>query len=92
MLGCRHGTTRKLIYPMRFAATHGFTEVHPWPVDHDGVDYSVLAITTKGPVSMFSHGSREDFMGVWNPHTNTGTAHFAEYEELPAQEDLVMGC
>ena len=25
-------------------------------------------------------------MGVWNPHTNTGTVHFAEYEELPAKK------
>ena len=23
----------RIVYPMRFAATHGFTEVHPWPVD-----------------------------------------------------------
>ena len=73
-------------YPMRFVATHGFTEIHPWPVDQDGVDYSVVRNHTKGPVSMFSYGSREDFMGVWNPHTNTGTVHFAEYEEVPARK------
>jgi len=76
----------QIAYPMRFAATHGFTEVHPWPVDQDGVDYSVLRNHLKGPVSMFVHGSRENFMGVWNPHTNTGTVHFAEYEELPAKK------
>ena len=73
-------------YPMRFAATHGFTEVHPWPVDQDGVDYSVVRNHTKGPVSMFSYGSRENFMGVWNPHTKTGTVHFADYEEVPARK------
>jgi tetratricopeptide (TPR) repeat protein len=73
-------------YPMRFAATHGFTEVHPWPVDQDGVDYSIVRNHTKGPVSMFSYGSRENFMGVWNPHTNTGTVHFADYEEVPARK------
>ena len=76
----------RIMYPMRFAATHGFTEVHPWPVDQDGVDYSVLRNHLKGPVSMFAHGSRENFMGVWNPHTNTGTVHFAEYEALPAKK------
>ena len=76
----------RIVYPMRFAATHGFTEVHPWPIDQDGVDYSILANHKKGPVSMFVHGSREPFMGVWNPHTNTGTVHFAEYEELPAKK------
>lgn len=73
-------------YPMRFVATHGFTEVHPWPVDQDGIDYSVVRNHTKGPVSMFSYGSRENFMGVWSPHTNTGTVHFADYEEVPARK------
>lgn len=76
----------QISYPMRFTATHGFTEIHPWPVDQDGVDYSVVRNQTKGPVSMFSYGSRENFMGVWNPHTNTGTVHFADYEELPAKK------
>lgn len=76
----------RIAYPMRFAATHGFTEIHTWPVDEDGVDYSLLRNHTKGPVSMFVHGSRENFMGVWNPHTNTGTVHFAEYEDLPAKK------
>src|SRR6266567_9572154 len=76
----------QIAYPMRFVATHGFTEIHPWPVDQDGVDYSVVRNHTKGPVSMFSYGSRENFIGVWNPHINTGTAHFAEYEEVPARK------
>ncbi len=76
----------RIEYPMRFAATHGFTEVHTWPVDDDGVDYSIVANHKKGPVSMFAHGSREDFMGVWNPHTNTGTVHYARYAELPAKK------
>ncbi len=76
----------RIAYPMQFAATHGFTEIHTWPVDQDGVDYSLLRNHTKGPVSMFVHGSREPFMGVWNPHTNTGTVHFAMYEDLPAKK------
>ena len=76
----------RIVYPMRFAATHGFTEVHPWPVDTDGVDYSLLKNHTKGPVSMFVHGSREPFMGVWDPQTNAGIVHFAEYEKLPSKK------
>jgi hypothetical protein len=75
----------RIAYPMRFTATHGFTEIHPWPVDNDGIDYSLVRNQVKGPVSMFSYASREGFMGVWNPHTNTGTVHFAEYEDLPAK-------
>jgi tetratricopeptide (TPR) repeat protein len=75
-----------IIYPMRFAATHGFTEVHPWPVDTDGVDYSIVRNHLKGPVSMFTHGSREPFMGVWDPKAKFGVAHYAHYEHLPAKK------
>ena len=39
-----------------------------------------------GAVSLFAHGSREDFMGVWNPASRTGTVHFAHYEDLPAKK------
>lgn len=73
-------------YPMRFAAAHGFAEVQKWPVDSTGKDLSVIRNQTNGPVSLFVHGSRENFMGVWNPHTNTGTAHFADYADLPAKK------
>ncbi len=73
-------------YPMRFTGSHGFREVAPWPIDADGTDLSVIKNQTKGPVSVFVHGSREPFMGVWHPHTNTGTVHFADYAQLPAKK------
>ncbi|HKW61431.1 MAG TPA: DUF5107 domain-containing protein [Candidatus Acidoferrum sp.] len=76
----------RIQYPQRFAAAHGFAEVQRWPVDAQGRDLSVIRNQTDGPVSLFTHGSREDFMGVWNPHTNTGTAHFAEYLQVPAKK------
>ena len=76
----------RIQYPMRFAAAHGFAEVQRWPVDGQGKDLSVIRNQTDGPVSLFVHGSREDFIGVWNPHSNTGTAHFAEYAEVPAKK------
>ena len=76
----------RIDYPMRFAASHGFTEVQPWPVEADGTDLSLIRNQKKGPVSLFVHGSREPFMGLWNPHTNAGTAHFANYDELPAKK------
>src|SRR6476660_1811745 len=75
----------QIVYPMRFAASHGFTEIRPWPID-DGLDLSILKNHTRGPVSEFVHGSREDFMGVWHPRTNTGTVHFADYASLPAKK------
>jgi tetratricopeptide (TPR) repeat protein len=73
-------------YPMRFAAAHGFAEVQRWPIDSKGKDLSVIRNQTDGPVSLFVHGSRENFMGVWHPRTNTGTVHFADYAELPAKK------
>jgi len=76
----------RIQYPQRFAAAHGFAEVQRWPVDVQGKDLSIIRNQTDGPVSLFTHGSREDFMGVWNPHTNTGTAHFAEYLQVPAKK------
>ena len=75
----------RIQYPQRFAAAHGFAEVQRWPLAQ-GKDLSLIRNQTDGPVSLFSHGSREDFMGVWNPHTNTGTVHFAEYLQVPAKK------
>lgn len=76
----------RIQYPMRFTASHGFRDVQPWPIEADGTDLSVVKNQTKGPVSLFVHGSREPFMGVWHPHTNTGTVHFADYAQLPAKK------
>jgi tetratricopeptide (TPR) repeat protein len=83
--GIRVWDDSQIVYPMRFAASHGFTEVRPWPVD-DGLDLSIIRNHTRGPVSEFVHGSREGFMGIWNPQTKTGTVHFADYASLPAKK------
>ena len=72
-------------YPMRFTASHGFTEVNPWPIDASGKDLSIIHNQTDGPVSSFVHGSREPFMGALNPQTNSGTVHYADYDALPAK-------
>ena len=76
----------RIQYPMRFTASHGFHDVEPWPIQKDGTDLGVVKNQTSGPVSLFVHGSREPFMGVWNPHTHTGVVHYAEYSELPAKK------
>ena len=73
-------------YPMKFAASHGFTEVRPWPISSDGSNSSIIKEQQDGPVSFFVHGSREPFMGIWNPKTQAGTVHYAEYSELPAKK------
>jgi tetratricopeptide (TPR) repeat protein len=76
----------RICYPMRYSAAHGFADVDHWPVDSSGTDLSILKNHTYGPVSRFVHGSREPFMGIWNPKTNAGVAHFADYAELPAKK------
>ncbi len=77
----------RIEYPMRFAAAHGFTDVYRWPIlNAGGKDLSFLKNHTDGPVSYFSHGSHETFMGVWNPKTNNGVAQFSEYQDLPAKK------
>jgi tetratricopeptide (TPR) repeat protein len=73
-------------YPMKFAASHGFTEVRPWPIGPEGSDLSVIKNQRSGPVSYFVHGSHEPFMGIWNPKTQTGIVHYAEYSDLPAKK------
>ncbi len=76
----------RIEYPMRYAAAHGFAEVQTWPVDSQGKDLSIIRNQTDGPVSLFVHGSRENFMGVWHPKTNAGTVHFADYAQVPAKK------
>jgi tetratricopeptide (TPR) repeat protein len=76
----------RIEYPMRFTASHGFTDIEPWPIEADGTNLSIVKNHTKGPVSLFAHGSREPFMGVWHPHTNTGVAHYADHAQLPAKK------
>jgi tetratricopeptide (TPR) repeat protein len=80
------GEDSRLIYPTRFMASHGFTSVDPWPVDLEGRDLSVIRNQTGGPVSMFTHGSREPFIGVYHPRTDTGVAHVASPADLPTSK------
>ena len=76
----------RIDYPMQYVASHGFTNVYRWPNGPTGKDLRIIKNQTDGPVSFFVHGSHEPFMGVWNPKTNTGTAHYAEYRDLPAKK------
>jgi tetratricopeptide (TPR) repeat protein len=73
-------------YPMRFTASHGFREVDTWPVSSAGVDLSVVGHHTFGPVSQFSHGSREAFMGVYHPRTKAGVVHYSSPLDAPTRK------
>lgn len=76
----------RLVYPTELMATHGFTRIEPWPVDDTGRDLSVIRNQTNGPVSLFTYGMREGFVGVYHPHTKSGTVHVAAPAELPAHK------
>jgi len=77
----------RIQYPMRFAASHFFTDVYRWPVlTPHSKDMSLISNQTEGPVSYFSHATHETFMGVWHPKTQAGMAQFSEYQDLPSKK------
>lgn len=76
----------RITYPMRFTASHGFVDVDRWPVSTEGKDLSLVSNHTAGPVSRFVYGSREPYMGVWNPKMNAGVVHYADYGDLPGKK------
>jgi tetratricopeptide (TPR) repeat protein len=84
--GVRVWDDSRIAYPMRFTAAHGFREVDTWPVNRAGVDLSVVGNHTFGPVSQFSHGSREAFMGVYHPRTKTGVVHYSSPLDAPTKK------
>jgi predicted Zn-dependent protease len=84
--GVRVWDDSRIEYPMRFTASHGFREVDTWPVNKAGVDLTVVGNHTFGPVSQFSHGSREPFMGVYHPRTRAGVVHYSSPLDSPTKK------
>jgi len=76
----------RIIYPMKYTASHGFTNVDTWPVDARGTDNSMVGNHLFGPVSRFAYGSREPWMAVFHPHTNAGVVHWSSPDDLPAKK------
>ncbi len=76
----------RIIYPMRYTASHGFTNVDTWPVDARGTDNSVVGNHLFGPVSRFAYGSREPWMAVYHPRTEAGGVHWSSPFDLPAKK------
>jgi tetratricopeptide (TPR) repeat protein len=76
----------RILYPMRFTAAHGFADIDTWPSNSAGVDLSIVGNHTFGPVSRFAHGSREPFMAVYHPRTDSGVVHYSSPTDLPAKK------
>src|SRR6185436_16575740 len=49
-------------------------------------DLSEIRQQTDGPVSLFTYATREGFVGVYHPHTGSGTVHLASPAELPVHK------
>jgi tetratricopeptide (TPR) repeat protein len=82
----------ELVYPMTFSASHGFADVDTWPINAAGVDLSRPGNHKQGPVSLFSHASREPFMGIYHPRTGAGVVHYSSGSDLPAKKIWSWGC
>jgi tetratricopeptide (TPR) repeat protein len=76
----------RIHYPQRFTASHGFRDIDTWPVNSAGVELTMPGNHIYGPVSLFSHGSREPFMGVYHPHTRSGSVHYSSPMDAPAKK------
>ncbi len=75
-----------ILYPMEFSASHHFADVDTWPVDSSGADLSSPRNHVAGFVSRFVHGSREPFMGVYHPTTESGMVHVADHHDMPGKK------
>ena len=75
-----------ILYPMEFSASHHFADVDTWPVDSSEVDLSYPRNHLAGFVSRFVHGSREPFMGVYHPQTESGMVHVADHHDMPGKK------
>ena len=76
----------RILYPMEYTAAHRFAEIDTWPVNSAGVDQSIVGNHKYGPVSRFSYGSREPYMAVYHPRTDSGIVHYSSPLDLPAKK------
>ena len=79
----------RMLYPMRFTASHGFRAVDTWP-STIAAWISPFARTPRAPYRSSSHGSREGFMGVYHPATDSGVVPPTACR-TPREESLVVG-
>ncbi len=84
--GVRVSDDSRIVYPMKYTASHGYRDVDTWPVDRRGTDLGVVGNHRYGPVSRFSHGSREPFMAVYHPRLDAGVVHYSAPTDLPAKK------
>ncbi len=77
----------RIYYPMQFVAPDGAGDIEPWPIQK-GKDLSLVANQME-QFSYFAYGSYEPFMGIYNPHTDSGVVHWADPKQVPAKKIFV---
>src|SRR5437660_11463807 len=71
---------------MEFTAGHGLADIDTGPVNLAGVDQSSVGNQKYGPVSRFSYASREPYMAVYHPRTQSGVVHYSSPLDLPTKK------
>lgn len=80
----------RIYYPMQFTIEDGAANIDTWPVNSKGQDLSVVGNQTGG-FEAFAYGSSESFMGVYNPHTDSGVVHWADPKVVPSKKLFSWG-
>jgi hypothetical protein len=57
-----------------------------WPVNLAGVDQRIVGNQKYGPVSRFSYASREPYMAMYHPRTQSGVVHYSSPLDLPTKK------
>ncbi len=80
----------RFVLPTKQIASHGRTQIDTWPVGASGQDRSNPAAfpTSAG---WFAHETREPFLAVYHPRSQTGTLHYADPAEVPGKKIWAWG-
>jgi hypothetical protein len=67
----------RFVYPANVMASHGLTDLYPWPRDKNGVDLST-PFGVKDMIGVFAYGSREPYFAAYDAGSRTAVVHVAD--------------
>ncbi len=71
------GAGTRFVYPASVMASHGLTELYPWPRTEGGSDLS-RPNGVPQEMTLFAYGSREPFFAVYDATSHTAAVHVAD--------------
>jgi tetratricopeptide (TPR) repeat protein len=80
----------RIYYPTQFTIEDGGANIDTWPVNLNGKDISVVG-KQDASFEAFAYGTSESFMGIYNPHTDSGVVHWADPRTVPAKKFFSWG-